>query len=121
MKLRDLAGRLGCELRGDGAIEITGVAGMEQASAGQLTFLSNPKYTHKVKQTRAGAILVPKIMEGIEPAQLVSANPYLDFARALEFFYQPPRPAAGIHPTASYRCVGTHRRRCFDWALCSGW
>src|SRR5579872_1602316 len=101
MKLRDLAGRLGCELQGDGAIEITGVAGMEQAGANQLTFLSNPKYTHKVKQTRAGAILVPKIMEGIEPAQLLSANPYLDFARALEFFYRPPRPAAGIHPTAS--------------------
>jgi len=101
MKLRDLAGSLGCELRGDGAIEITGVAGMEQATAEQLTFLSNPKYTHKVKQTRAGAILVPKIMDGIEPAQLISANPYLDFARALEWFYRPPRPAAGIHSTAS--------------------
>ncbi|MDP9113188.1 MAG: UDP-3-O-(3-hydroxymyristoyl)glucosamine N-acyltransferase [Acidobacteriota bacterium] len=100
MKLRDLADRLGCELRGDGGIEITGVAGMEQAGAGQITFLSNPKYTHKVKQTRAGAILVPKVMEGIEPAQVVSANPYFDFARALELFYQPPRPAAGIHPTA---------------------
>ena len=101
MKLRDLAGKLGCELRGDGAIEITGVAGMEQASASQLTFLSNPKYTHKVKQTRAAAVLAPKIMEGIAPAQLISANPYLDFARALELFYRPPRPAAGIHPTAS--------------------
>ena len=101
MKLRDLAGSLGCELRGGGAIEITGVSGMEQATASQLTFLSNPKYTHKVKQTRAAAILVPKFMEGIAPAQLISANPYLDFARALELFYRPPQPAAGIHPTAS--------------------
>jgi UDP-3-O-[3-hydroxymyristoyl] glucosamine N-acyltransferase len=32
---------------------------------------------------------------------LISANPYLDFARALELFYRPPRPAAGIHATAS--------------------
>ena len=32
MKLRDLAEALGCELQGDGAIEITGVAGMEQAA-----------------------------------------------------------------------------------------
>ena len=47
MKLRDLADRLGCELRGDGAVEINGVAGMEQATARQLTFLSNPKYTHR--------------------------------------------------------------------------
>jgi UDP-3-O-[3-hydroxymyristoyl] glucosamine N-acyltransferase len=32
--------------------------------------------------------------------QLVSENPYLDFARALELFYQAPRPAPGVHPTA---------------------
>jgi UDP-3-O-[3-hydroxymyristoyl] glucosamine N-acyltransferase len=101
MKLRDLAGALGCELQGDGGIEITGVAGMEQADSGQLTFLANPKYAHRVKQTRAGAILVPRIIEGIAPVQLISANPYLDFARALELFYRPPRPPAGIHATAS--------------------
>jgi UDP-3-O-[3-hydroxymyristoyl] glucosamine N-acyltransferase len=111
MKLRDLAGSLGCELRGDGAIEITGVAGMEQAAADQLTFLANPKYTHKIKQTRAGAVLVTKITEGIEPAQLVSANPYFDFARALELFDS----FYGV-----YRGVGTDRRRRFDWALRGG-
>src|SRR5689334_13075015 len=109
MKLRDLAVALGCEIfaRGgagagdDGGLEITGVAGMEQAAKDQLTFLANPKYTHKVKQTRAGAILITEPMDGISPAQLISANPYLDFARALELFYRPPRPPAGIHATAS--------------------
>jgi UDP-3-O-[3-hydroxymyristoyl] glucosamine N-acyltransferase len=105
MKLRDLAAALGCEifLRGgdDGDLNIAGVAGMEQAAADQLTFLANPKYAHKVKQTRAGAILLTKPMGGIAPAQLISANPYLDFARALELFYRPPRPAPGIHATAS--------------------
>ena len=101
MKLRDLAVALGCELQGDGGIEITGVAGMEQAAADQLTFLANSKYAPKVKHTRAGAILVPSLIDGIAPAQVISANPYFDFARALELFYQPPRPPAGIHPTAS--------------------
>src|ERR1019366_6686920 len=101
MKLRDLAANLGCELQGDGSIEITGVAGMEQAVENQLTFLANPKYAHKVKQTHAGAILLPRPIDGIAPAQLISANPYLDFARALALFYQPPRPPAGIHPAAS--------------------
>ena len=101
MKLSDLAAALGCECKGEGAIEITGVSGMEQATAGQLTFLANPKYAHKVKQSRAGAILVSRFLEGIAPAQLISANPYLDFARALALFYQPPRPAAGIHAAAS--------------------
>jgi len=103
MKLRDIAAALGCEIHAGGGsdLEIAGVAGMEQASQDQLTFLANPKYAHKVKQTRAGAILVTKPLDGIAPAQLISANPYFDFARALELFYRPPRPAPGIHATAS--------------------
>ena len=53
IRLRDLAARLGCELHGDPDIEITGVAGVEQAGPSDLTFLSNPKYSLKVKSTRA--------------------------------------------------------------------
>jgi UDP-3-O-[3-hydroxymyristoyl] glucosamine N-acyltransferase len=101
MKLRLIAERLGCELHGDGEIEISGVRGMEAAEPEHLTFLANPKYAHKVKNTRAAAILAGEPIKGIPIASLVSANPYLDFARALELFYQPPRPAPGIHPAAS--------------------
>ena len=49
-------------------LEITGVAGMEQAAPVSSRFLANPKYAHKVKHTRAGAILVTKPMEGIAAA-----------------------------------------------------
>jgi UDP-3-O-[3-hydroxymyristoyl] glucosamine N-acyltransferase len=100
MKLREIADALGCRLQGDGELEITGVAGMEYAGPGQLTFLANPKYAHKVKHTRAGAILVAEAVKSIDIACLISVNPYLDFARALALFYQPPRPAPGIHPMA---------------------
>jgi UDP-3-O-[3-hydroxymyristoyl] glucosamine N-acyltransferase len=100
MKLCDIAEQLGCRLVGDGQIEIRGVAGMEHAAAGQLTFLANPKYGPKVKHTQASAILVGDAIPGIEIAFLISENPYLDFARALAMFYQPPRPAPGIHPMA---------------------
>ena len=98
MKLGVIAERLGCALDGDAELEITGVAGMEHASETQLTFLANPKYAHKVRNSKAGAILASQPL-GLPT--LVSKNPYLDFARALELFYQPPRPAAGVHPTAS--------------------
>lgn len=98
MKLKELAAALGAELAGDGEIDIHGVAGMEHAGPGELTFLANPKYAVKVKQTRASAILASKPLEGM--ATLVSANPYLDFARALALFYQPPRPKPGISPQA---------------------
>jgi UDP-3-O-[3-hydroxymyristoyl] glucosamine N-acyltransferase len=107
MKLRDIAGALGCELIGDGGVEITGVAGMEHAAPGELTFLANPKYAPKVKHTRASAILTAEALRDL-PC-LVSSNPYLDFARALELFYQTPKPRPGIHPLASVAesaCIG---------------
>ncbi len=101
MKLAEIAAALQCELRGDGAVEITGVAGIEHASSTELTFLSNPKYAHKVRNTRAGAILLSEAMDGLTPAQLISKNPDLDMARAAELFYRAPRPKPGIHPLAS--------------------
>lgn len=98
--MKELANRLGCEVVGDGEIEISGLAGLEQAGPQQLTFLANKTYALKARATRAGAMLVEKPIDGVSVTFLVSANPYLDFARALEFFYQPPSPNAGIHPTA---------------------
>src|SRR3954470_1899745 len=100
MKLAEIAAALGCRLEGDGELEITAVAGMEHAGPGHLTFLANPKYAPKVKHTHAAAILVTQPLAGFPIASLISDNPYLDFARALALFYQPPRPAAGIHPRA---------------------
>ena len=101
MKLAELAQRLGCRLEGDGEVEITGVAGVEEAQPGQVTFLANPKYRALARSTRASAIL---LAEGeVRPeatAALWSGNPYLDFARALEFFYQPPKYGPRLHPTA---------------------
>lgn len=100
MRLGEIAERLGCVLAGDGDLDISGVAGMEQAGPSQLTFLSNPKYAPKAKKTRAGAMLVQEPIAGLDISFLISKNPYHDFARALELFYQPPRPSPGIHPTA---------------------
>ena len=99
MKLSQIAQSLNCELQGDGDLDISGVAGIEHAGSSQLTFLANPKYAPKVRNTHAAAILSTQPHEGI--ATLLSANPYLDFARALALFYQPPKPAPGIHPLAA--------------------
>ena len=112
MQLRDLAGRLGCRLEGDGELEISGVAGMEHARPGELTFLANPKYGPKVKHTQASAILASQPVPGVEIAFLISENPYLDFARALAFFYQPPRPAPGVHRLAYIAPTATVGENC---------
>jgi UDP-3-O-[3-hydroxymyristoyl] glucosamine N-acyltransferase len=112
MELREIADALGCRLEGDGSLEITGVAGMDHAGPGELTFLANPKYAHKVKNTRASAILVSEARGGLEIACLVSDNPYLDFARALALFYQAPRPDPGIHPLAWVAPTATLGENC---------
>ncbi len=101
MLLSEIADRLGCVLIGEGSTEISGVAGMEHAGSSEITFLANPKYAHKAKETGAGAILLADPMPALLIPQLISQNPYLDFARALALFYHPPRPKPGIHPSAS--------------------
>ncbi len=96
MKLNELAAALDCATEGNADVEITGVRGIDDAGPGHITFLSNPKYAPKLKTTQASAVIAGQAVSGIPT--LISANPYLDFARALERFYQPPRPKPGIHP-----------------------
>ena len=100
MRLGEIALRLGCKLEGPEGLEITGVAGLEEASETELTFLANPKYHRKARQSRAAAIIVDTQVDLPDRTLLRSPNPYLAFAHALELFASPERLPAGIHPTA---------------------
>jgi UDP-3-O-[3-hydroxymyristoyl] glucosamine N-acyltransferase len=100
MKLSEIGRRLDCEVEGDPSIEITGVAGLEEAVAGQLTFLANRQYRRLIAKTRASAIVVARDEGPMPIAALRSTNPYFDFARAIEFFYQAPCYEPEVHPTA---------------------
>ncbi len=101
MKLAAIAEALGARMEnGSADTEITGVAGIETAGPGQLTFVSNPNYAAAARSTNASAIIVSEDFPALSIATLRSKNPYLDFARALEMFYQPPVYAPGVHETA---------------------
>jgi len=101
MKLAQIASALNARLEnGSPDTEITGVAGIEEAGSGQLTFVANPKYAAAARTTQASAVIVAEDFPAIPAAMLRAKNPYLTFARALELFYQPPRYAPGVHPTA---------------------
>ena len=103
MKLSAIAAALGVRLEnGEPDMKITGVAGIEVAGPGQITFISNPKYAAAARVTKASAVIVAEDFPALSTptAMLRSKNPYLDFARALELFYQAPVYAPGIHPTA---------------------
>ncbi|MBI4457054.1 MAG: UDP-3-O-(3-hydroxymyristoyl)glucosamine N-acyltransferase [Acidobacteria bacterium] len=100
MKLVEIARRLNCELRGGGDVEISRVIGIEKAGPGDLTFISNRRYFPYLKTTKASAVILSPEVESIAIPSLRTSNPYLAFARAIEFFYQPPAPEPGIHPSA---------------------
>jgi UDP-3-O-[3-hydroxymyristoyl] glucosamine N-acyltransferase len=106
MKLSEVAHKLGCHLEGAPDTEIHGIAGIEHAERGQITFLANRRYFPLLKTTRASAVLVENGIAlernpGLTPiAALRTPNPYLAFAHAIELFYQAPRYEPGIHPTA---------------------
>jgi UDP-3-O-[3-hydroxymyristoyl] glucosamine N-acyltransferase len=101
MKLSAIAQAIGARLdHGSPETEITGVAGIEAARPGQITFVSNPKYAPLARTTKASAIIVTDDFPSVSTALLRSKNPYLDFARVLELFYQPPRYAPEVHSTA---------------------
>jgi UDP-3-O-[3-hydroxymyristoyl] glucosamine N-acyltransferase len=100
MKLGEIAEKLACAVDGDASLEIAGVAGIEEAQDGDLTFLVNRKYRPALEMTRASAILLAPDEPRPRMAALRSANPYLDFARAIELFHPAPHYAPSIHPTA---------------------
>jgi UDP-3-O-[3-hydroxymyristoyl] glucosamine N-acyltransferase len=101
MKLSELASALEATLEnGNPDTEISGVSGIEGASAGQVTFVSNPKYAPAAKTTAASAVIVSENFPAITAAMLRCKDPYLAFARAIKLFYQGPRYEPSIHTTA---------------------
>jgi len=106
MKLAELAEKLSCRLEGDPSAEVSGVAGIDYAEPGHVTFLANRRYFTLLNSTRATAVFVEdgirmaRASDASPLAALRTANPYLAFARAIELFYQPPKYSPGIHATA---------------------
>jgi UDP-3-O-[3-hydroxymyristoyl] glucosamine N-acyltransferase len=93
MKLSELAKITGATFdSADGEREIEGAAGLDQAQAGQVTFLSNPRYASRVNDTAAAAIYLADDAQisRTDLAVMRATDPYLAFTRALIAF-QPER------------------------------
>ncbi len=92
--LRELAEFVQGTVTGDDQIEISAVAGIEEAQQEELTFLANPKYRTKLQQTHASAVIVAPETDIVaslrtcrpDLALLQVSNPYLAFAQILTLF-----------------------------------
>ena len=100
LTLRELAERLGCRLEGDGSVEIGRVATLEAAGPGDVSFLSNPKYTSQLSTTRASAVIVGADAAPAPCPMLRARDPYLAFAAAAALLAPDDRPAPGVSPSA---------------------
>jgi len=101
MKLQELADHLGVELRGDGQRYVQRVDTLERADDASLCFFGDRKYQAELGVTRAVAVILEEKDVGLCPvAVLVSANPYLTYARVARLLHPEPAMTGGIHPSA---------------------
>ncbi|WP_079229456.1 UDP-3-O-(3-hydroxymyristoyl)glucosamine N-acyltransferase [Pseudomonas putida] len=101
MTLGQLAEALGATLKGPEALQITGLATLQEAGPGQLSFLANPQYRKYLDNCQAAAVLLKAgDAEGFAGNALIVADPYLAYARISHLFDPKPKAVAGIHPSA---------------------
>jgi UDP-3-O-[3-hydroxymyristoyl] glucosamine N-acyltransferase len=94
--LADLASRIGARLEGDGDLQVSGVATLEQAGPEQVAFLANPRYRSRLAATRAGAvILTDEDLAQAPGSALITGNPYAAYARAAEILSPEEQPEPG--------------------------
>jgi UDP-3-O-[3-hydroxymyristoyl] glucosamine N-acyltransferase len=103
LSLGALAEKIGGELHnGDPGCEITSVATLQSAAAGDISFLANKGYRKYLAATQASAvILAPEHVPACPVAAIVSTNPYAAYARAAALLTSRIPERQGIHQAAT--------------------
>lgn len=101
VRLDRLAEMVDGRLFGDGSVAIRGLASLDGAGPDDLTFMVKPKDIDKLKQSRAGAALVPVNLEEDPGVPVIRVkDPYLASAIIHNFLLAKPFEARGVHPRA---------------------
>jgi len=87
----------------DSMLRLHGIAPLQSAGPGEVSFIDNRKYADLLQATRAGAVIVhpdlaPRVPAGT--SAIVTPEPYAGWARAAALFHPPPPVRPGVHPTA---------------------
>ena len=99
--LEQLANLTSSTFNGDKDIQIDSVAGLDEARPGQISFVSNPKYTNKLSETAASVVILnSKLATDYTGNTLINDDPYLTFARVLNILHSEPKAPATIHKSA---------------------
>jgi UDP-3-O-[3-hydroxymyristoyl] glucosamine N-acyltransferase len=99
--IKEIAAHINAEVLGDGDIIITGVNGIKEAKAGEITFLANPKYLFLLATTGASAVITGRNTAAGARTFILTDNPSLAFTKVIEFFTPSQKNRlCGIHPSA---------------------
>jgi len=99
--LQQIAETVGAQVRGDGSIEIDGVASIASASPSDLVFVADEKHLLPALRSHAGAVIAGDFAAvSTEKPLLISQNPKLAFARAAFFLQNRGLSSAGVQATA---------------------
>ena len=106
--LRELAAEIGAVVEGDPQVTVSSVNTLEEATVGQVSFLSNARYVRLLETTRASAVIVAPQVRSSRVALLKTPDPYFAFTKAVVKLHgyrnhphQGIHPAAHVDPTAS--------------------
>ena len=105
VRLHELIAALGGDLLGDPDAVIARIGPLEGATARTIAFLAHPKYQAELVRSQAGCVIVSPAMRELAVARgaaIVSADPYLYFARLTQWWAARTRPPVvpGIHASA---------------------
>ncbi len=100
LSLNQIAEHVGGRLTGGGDLRIRGVATVEMAKEGDITFLAHPRYADQAVATMASAIIVKTCPDGVHLPMLFVSDPHWAFAQLLSVFYPPLPRQVGIDPRA---------------------
>lgn len=100
LRLDQIVARFGGEIVGAGDTAISRIGTLEHAGPGDLAFLANPKYRHQLATTRAAAVIMAPPAVAGPAAAILTAQPYLYYARVAQWLNPDPVAAPGVHPSA---------------------
>jgi len=101
ISIADIARVVGGEIRGQPDVIVYNVNDVSEAGPDDLTFITSTKYEHKLRSSRAGAVLVPADFGSTSMPAILCERVDRALAQTLALFVEPLySPEVGVHPLA---------------------
>ncbi len=119
---KQIADLLGGTVEGNGDVEVSGLAKIEEGKLGTLSFLSNPLYTQYIYETDASAAIVNKSLVLEKPVKSTLTlirveDSYSSFAKLLEIYHKFKHDKKGIEQPSFVAKSATIGKDCYVGAF----